>query len=165
MALEKAGAQGFWLSPELTLEEARALGRAADVPCGLVVFGHVRAMTSEHCVLQVAGRCIHDCPRCELRRRHVSLRDKDGLLLPVRTDPQGRSRIYGARPLDATPQVGELLSAGVTRLMVDCTLLDESETGLAVRRVVHAVKASFCGKRPAPRMAGATSGHLFSGIG
>ena len=165
VALEEAGAQGFWLSPELTLEEARALGCAADVPCGLVVFGHVRAMTSEHCVLQVAGRCIHDCPRCELRRRHVSLRDKDGLLLPVRTDPQGRSRIYGARPLDATPQVGELLSAGVTRLMVDCTLLDESEAGLAVRRVVHAVKASFCGKRPAPRMAGATSGHLFSGIG
>ena len=165
MALEEAGARGFWLSPELTLEEARALGRAADVPCGLVVFGRVRAMTSEHCVLQVAGRCIHDCPRCELRRRHVSLRDKDGLLLPVRTDPQGRSRIYGARPLDATPQVGELLSAGVTRLMVDCTLLDESEAGLAVRRVVHAVKASFCGKRPAPRMVGATSGHLFSGIG
>jgi putative protease len=39
VALETAGAAGFWLSPELTLEEVCALAGAASVPVGLVVSG------------------------------------------------------------------------------------------------------------------------------
>ena len=165
MALEEAGAAGFWLSPELTLEEVCALAGAASVPVGLVVSGRARAMTSEHCVLQAAGRCIHDCPNCELRRRRLSLRDIDGNLLPVRTDVHGRSRIWAAHPLDATPQADALVAAGVTRLMADATLLSPEECAFAVERVVRAIAAASEGRRPAPRVQGATSGHLFTGIG
>lgn len=165
VALEEAGAAGFWLSPELTLDEVCALVRAASVPVGLSVFGRERVMTSEHCVLQVAGKCIHDCARCGLRRRALSLRNVDGDLLPVRTDVNGRSRIFSARPLDATPQAAELIEAGVSRLLVDAQLMDASETAAAVGRVVRAIAAAREGRRPAPRLAGATSGHLFSGIG
>ena len=164
-ALEDAGARGVWLSPELTLEEVCALARAASVPVGLSVLGRERVMTSEHCVLQALGRCAHDCRRCELRRRRLSLRDIDGRELPVRTDVNGRSRIFFARPLDATPQAADLLAAGVSRLMVDAQLMDASETRSAVERTVRAVEAARTGRRPAPRMNGATSGHLFSGIG
>ena len=162
--LERAGAAGVWLSGELTLEEVCALASRASVPVGLVVSGRARAMTSEHCVLQTADRCIHDCARCPLRARRLSLRDHNGALMPVRTDLQGRSRIYAAHPLDATPQAGELLSAGVTRLMADCTLLAAEETAQAVERVVRAVEAVAAGHRPAPRAQGATSGHLFMAI-
>lgn len=165
VALEEAGAAGFWLSPELTLEEVCALAGAASVPVGLVVSGRARAMTSEHCVLQAAGRCIHDCPNCELRRRRLSLRDIDGNLLPVRTDVHGRSRIWAAHPLDATPQADALVAAGVTRLMADATLLSPEECAFAVERVVRAIAAASEGRRPAPRVQGATSGHLFTGIG
>ncbi|MDM8270335.1 U32 family peptidase [Thermophilibacter provencensis] len=164
-ALESAGAAGFWLSPELTLEEVCALARAASVPVGLSVLGRERVMTSEHCVLQALGRCVHDCRRCELRRQHLSLRDIDGRELPVRTDVNGRSRIFSASPLDATPQVAELLAAGVTRLMVDAQLMDAPEVGPAVERVVRAVEAAREGRRPAQRLSGHTSGHLFAGIG
>ena len=122
-------------------------------------------MTSEHCVLKVADRCIHDCARCALRRGRNSLRDRDGKLLPVRTDLQARSRIYAAYPLDATPQAAELVSAGVSRLMADCTLLTPHEAEFACARVARAAQASLSGRKPAPCMAGATSGHLFSGIG
>ena len=163
-ALEDAGAAGVWFYPALTLDEICALTRASHVPCGLVVYGRARAMTSEHCVLQVAGRCIHDCARCELRKRRLSLRDKDGALLPVRTDLQGRSRIYAAQPLDATPQVGKLMAAGVRRLMVDATLLSEDETAAAVQRVRAAVEAVRAGGQPTPREEGSTTGHLFHGI-
>ena len=165
VALEEAGAAGFWLSPELTLEEVCALAGAASVPVGLVVSGRARAMTSEHCVLQAAGRCIHDCPNCELRRRRLSLRDIDGNLLPVRTDVHGRSRIWAAHPLDATPQADALVATGVTRLMADATLLSPEECAFAVERVVRAIAAASGGRRPAPRVQGATSGHLFTGIG
>ena len=122
-------------------------------------------MTSEHCVLQALGRCRHDCARCPERARALSLRDIDGNLLPVRTDLNGRSRIWCARPLDATPQIPELVSAGVTRLLVDAQLMDVEKTSAAVARVVRALEATHEGRRPAPRAKGATSGHLFSPIG
>ena len=164
-ALERAGAAGVWLSPELTLEEIAEVAPRATVPVGLVVSGRPRVMTSEHCVLQAAGACIHDCPRCALRRRRLSLRDRDGKLLPVRTDLHGRSRIYDAFPLDLTPQVGELLAAGVSRLAVDATLLDAQEASAAMARLTRAIEAVRAGRRPAARERHATSGHLFSGIG
>ncbi|OUO59745.1 U32 family peptidase [Olsenella sp. An270] len=164
-ALTEAGAAGVWLSPELTLEEVCALARTSRVPVGLSVLGRERVMTSEHCVLQALGRCRHDCARCPERARALSLRDIDGNLLPVRTDVNGRSRIWCARPLDATPQVGELVEAGVTRLLVDGQLMTAPEVGEAVTRVVRALEAVRDGRRPAPRMKGATSGHLFSPIG
>lgn len=165
VALEQAGAAGFWLSPELTLDEVTALAKVSSVPVGLVVLGRPRAMTTEHCVLQAANRCIHDCAQCQLRTRRLSLRDVDGNLLPVRTDLEGRSHIWAAHPLDATPQAAELLSAGVTRLMADATLLSPDECARAVARVRRAIDAVVQGRRPAARMEGATSGHLFSGIG
>ncbi|HJB54624.1 MAG TPA: DUF3656 domain-containing protein [Candidatus Olsenella avistercoris] len=164
-ALERAGAAGVWLSPELTLEEVCALARAASVPVGLAVLGRERVMTSEHCVLQALGRCRHDCARCPERARRLSLRDIDGNLLPVRTDVNGRSRIWTARPLDATPQVAELLAAGVSRLLVDGTLMEPDELAQAVARVADAVAAARDGRRPRERMRGTTSGHLFAGIG
>ena len=163
--LEAAGAAGVWLSCELTLAEVTKLAPRATVPVGLVVSGRVRVMTSEHCVLQAADKCVHDCARCALRRRQLSLKDKDGRLLPVRTDVHGRSRIYDAAPLDLTPQVGELVAAGVSRLAVDATLFDEDQATRAVRRLADAVAAVRNGKKPAPREKGATSGHLFWGIG
>ncbi len=165
VALEVAGAQGVWLSGELTLEEVCRLARASSVSVGLMVFGRERAMTSEHCVLQVTGRCVNDCARCELRARNLSLRDRDGSLLPVRTDLNGRSRIWASHPLDATPQADTLIEAGVSRLLVDAQIMDPTETAFAVARTVRAIRATQAGHKPAPRVQGAGSGHLFMGIG
>ena len=165
VALESAGAAGLWLSPELTLEQVCDLAPRASVPVGLMVLGRERAMTSEHCVLQVTGKCVHDCARCPQRRMRFSLKDIDGKLLPVRTDVNGRSRIWSAYPLDATPQAGELIEAGVTRLLADCTLLDAKQTRFSVERVARAVACARAGRKPAARMQGATSGHLFTAIG
>ena len=159
-ALCQAGAKGIWLSPELSLDEAVALAHQAPVPVGLVVYGAPRAMTSEHCVLQVSGRCQHDCARCEMRARTLYLRSVQGACHPVQTDLQGRSRIYGPEPLDAAPEVAELVAGGITRLLVDGTLLEPEALEAAVARVVSALRAAEQGL-PAPRrLAGHGSGHL-----
>ena len=163
-ALKVAGAAFVWLSSEMTLSEIAELAPYADIPLGMVVSGRVRVMTSEHCILQVANRCIHDCANCTLRQQHTDLRDEQGALLPVRTGLDGRSRLYLSAPLDATPQIGELLAAGVSRFLVDGTLLDDEELAHAVRRCDCAVDAARTGARTQPREAGATSGHLFRGI-
>ena len=123
-----------------------------------------RVMTSEHCILQVANGCIHDCASCRLRARKLSLKNIDGKVMPVRTDIHGRSRLYDAYPIDLTPQVPQLLDAGVRRLMVDGTLLETDEVGRAVARVRRAVEAAQAGRKPAARLRGATSGCMFVGI-
>ena len=163
-ALAERGAGAFWLSPEITLDEIVSLGAAAPAALGITVFGRPRVMTSEHCILQVANGCIHDCANCRLRARKLSLKNIDGKVMPVRTDIHGRSRLYDAYPIDLTPQVPQLLDAGVRRLMVDGTLLETDEVGRAVARVRRAVEAAQTGRKPAARLRGATSGCMFVGI-
>lgn len=157
-ALQDAGAAGVWLSPELSLAEIERVARASSVPLGIVVYGRTRAMTSEHCVLQVAGRCRNDCAHCYLRTKRLYLRSNEGDFFPVRTDVHGRSRVYASRVTDVVPQVPELLTAGVTWLGVDGTLLSAKEVAAAVRRCVYAIG------RPPQREAGAIAGHLFAPV-
>ena len=164
-ALAKAGAAGVWLSPELSLNEITTLAKGAVLPLGVVVRGRVRAMTCEHCVLQVADACVHNCAACKLRKQDLYLRNDAGERFPVRTDRQGRSRVYAARPLDLAPQIPELMAAGVSRFAADCTLMSAEETAGAVRDVRAAVEAALQGMRPAPQKPGHVSGHLFAPIG
>ena len=163
-ALVSMGARGVWLSPELSVDEIEVLAACSPVPTGLLVAGHVRAMTSEHCVLQVSGRCCGDCRECGLRGCDLALREFGGALHPVRTDAQGRSRVYHAQPLDLAPEIGRLVRAGVSRFLVDATLMDEGECARAVERVHAALEAARTGGKPLKRLPGATDGLLQMGI-
>ena len=161
-ALHEAGATAVWLSPELTLGEIELLAseaRELGMDCGLVAYGRQRVMTSEHCVLKAADRCVHDCSRCPLRARDLGIRNIDGDVFPVRTDLLARSRVYAARPLDAVPQACDLARMGVGRLAVDATLLSADECAREVRRLVAALGGAYV-----TREAGCDSGHLFRGI-
>ncbi len=163
-AMEEHGARGIWLSPELTLAEIETIAPHAHVPLGLIVSGRPRVMTSEHCILQVMDRCIHDCARCALRKRAFALRNIDGKVLPVRTSLEGRSHLFDAYSLDLTPQIPALMACGVSRFAIDGTLLGPDELARLVARSVRAVAAAKAGRKPAPRLQGATSGCLFVGI-
>ena len=163
--LVEAGAWGLWFSNELTLEQMAELAGVSSVPVGAMVFGRVRAMTTEHCVLKVAGRCIDDCPSCAVRASFCALKGQGGELYPVRTGVDGLSRVYASKVCDVTPEIGELVRAGISWLGVDCTLLDEAKTARAVRRAVRALEAALSGRDAPERLQGATCGHLFEGIG
>lgn len=162
--LANAGAHAAWLSPELSLTEIELLAPQSPITLGITVFGKPRVMTSEHCILQVADACIHDCERCSLRRRKLVLHNIDDKLLPVRTDIHGRSHLYDAYALDYTPQLPQLLAAGVTRFMVDGTLLEPEELAAQVARARRALDAALAGKRPSPRQKGTSSGCLFAEV-
>ena len=60
----------------------------------------------------------------------------------------------------AVPQAEALVAAGVSRLLVDATLMDADECAAACARV----RAALAGRAP-ERMKNATSGHLFAPIG
>lgn len=164
-ALAERGAAGAWLSPELTLAEIERIApHRGSMELGLMVLGAPRVMTSEHCILQVAGACIHDCASCRLRTRDFKLKNIDGRLLPVRTGLNGRSHLYDGVALDATPQIPALLHAGVTRFLVDGTLMDADELACGVARAKRALDAALAGRTPDKRMPGSSSGCLFQGV-
>ena len=164
-ALGERGANGIWLSPELTLAEIERIApHRGSLTLGLTVLGAPRVMTSEHCILQVADACIHDCGRCRLRTRDFKLKNIDGRMLPVRTGLNGRSHLYDGVTLDATPQIPALLAAGVTRFLVDGTLVDNDELLRRVTRAKRALDAALAGRTPDKRLAGSSSGCLFQGV-
>ena len=164
-ALGGRGANGIWLSPELTLAEIERIApHRGSLTLGLTVLGAPRVMTSEHCILKVAGACIHDCGRCRLRTRDFKLKNIDGRMLPVRTGLNGRSHLYDGVTLDATPQIPALLAVGVTRFLVDGTLVDNDELLRRVTRAKRALDAALAGRTPDKRLAGSSSGCLFQGV-
>lgn len=163
--LAARGAHAAWLSPELTLAEIERIApQRGEMTLGLMVLGAPRVMTSEHCILQVAGACIHDCANCRLRARDFKLKNIDGRMLPVRTGLNGRSRLYDGVQLDATPQIPQLLRAGVTRFLVDGTLMNIDMLSRSVARTNRALEAARSGRTPDKRLTGTSSGCLFQGV-
>lgn len=159
------GAHAAWLSPELTLAEIERIApQRGEMTLGLMVLGVPRVMTSEHCILQVAGACIHDCANCRLRARDFKLKNIDGRMLPVRTGLNGRSHLYDGVQLDATPQIPQLLRAGVTRFLVDGTLMNIDMLSRSVARTNRALEAARSGRTPDKRLPGTSSGCLFQGV-
>ena len=163
--LAARGAHAAWLSPELTLAEIERIApQRGEMTLGLMVLGTPRVMTSEHCILQVAGACIHDCANCRLRARDFKLKNIDGRMLPVRTGLNGRSHLYDGVQLDATPQIPQLLRAGVTRFLVDGTLMNIDMLSRSVARTNRALEAARSGRTPDKRLPGTSSGCLFQGV-
>ena len=163
--LAARGAHAAWLSPELTLAEIERIApQRGEMTLGLMVLGAPRVMTSEHCILQVAGACIHDCANCRLRARDFKLKNIDGRMLTVRTGLNGRSHLYDGVQLDATPQIPQLLRAGVTRFLVDGTLMNIDMLSRSVARTNRALEAARSGRTPDKRLPGTSSGCLFQGV-
>lgn len=163
--LAARGAHAAWLSPELTLAEIERIApQRGEMTLGLMVLGVPRVMTCEHCILQVAGACIHDCANCRLRARDFKLKNIDGRMLPVRTGLNGRSHLYDGVQLDATPQIPQLLRAGVTRFLVDGTLMNIDMLSRSVARTNRALEAARSGRTPDKRLPGTSSGCLFQGV-
>lgn len=163
--LAARGAHAAWLSPELSLAEIERIApQRGEMTLGLMVLGVPRVMTSEHCILQVAGACIHDCANCRLRARDFKLKNIDGRMLPVRTGLNGRSHLYDGVQLDTTPQIPQLLRAGVTRFLVDGTLMNIDMLSRSVARTNRALEAARSGRTPDKRLPGTSSGCLFQGV-
>ena len=92
------------------------------------------------------------------------LKGQDGERYPVTTDLEGRSRLYAAEVLDATPQIAQYMEVGIMSFCVDATLLDTEEVATEVAYVVSQARAAERGARLRPRRRGCTSGHLFAPI-
>lgn len=145
--LEQSGARALWLSFELTESELAQVVASAKVPCGVTVAGALRAMTTEHCVLQQAGHCTRQCETCAIAGSRPVLENIDGRRLPVTTSHH-RSRIWWDEPVDLTPHIDRLRELGITRFLVDARLMTPEEAATEVRRVAAALAGAKLERRP-----------------
>jgi U32 family peptidase len=134
-ALAGLGAASVWLSPELSLEEAAELAALSPLPLGMSAYARPRLMTCEHCALQVAYGCDRNHATCPHRARPHWLVNIDERHLPVRTDAQGRSRVYLDEPVDLTADSARLAKAGIGRLLVDATTTSTKGAADAIARI------------------------------
>ncbi len=163
-AMARWGVARVWLSPELSLKQIAALGKATPVALGLTVVGYQELMVMEHCSLMSQGACDQRCSACTRRRSPHVLEDRKGYRFPVITDLCGRSHLYNAVQLDALHLAEELIQAGISAFMVDATFMSVQETGRAVKRALQARDRAYSGAKALPKAEGCTTGHLFRGL-
>lgn len=153
------GAEGAWLSPELDLSQIRALARTSPLPLGIKVYGAQELMVCEHCLLSVQGACSEECATCTRRTVPFGLKDRKDYVFPVVTDVAGRSHVYNSVTCDIADALPELIGCGLTRFLVDATLMDVEQTAQAVGRIRHGIERAREGAS-IPKMPNTTSGHL-----
>ncbi|MDR3315580.1 MAG: U32 family peptidase [Coriobacteriales bacterium] len=162
--LARKGARQAWLSPELSFQDIRQLAPASPVPLALTVFGQQEVMVTEHCILMAQGPCNQDCAACSRRKAPRLLEDRKGYRFPVSTDDAGRSHLYNAIALDLIPSMPELVSLGLSTLVVDATLLNTKQIRDEVARAVRARDLAVKGAGSLPKREGFTTGHFFRGV-
>ena len=159
----RLGAQAVWLSPELNMAQIASIAKSSPVPVGVTVAGSQELMVTEHCLLMSQGPCNKNCGECARRKSPHYMKDRKGYQMPVITDFLGRSHLYNAVSLDVIYAMCDLISAGVSRFLIDTTMMNTQETAAAVKRCVRAVEISANGNAVG-KIEGTTSGHFFRGI-
>jgi len=160
------GASAVWASPELSGRQLASLIAGSSVPVGILGGGHVELMVAEHCVLQSAGPCSHECATCARRRKPWTLRDRKGYLMPVTTDPAGRAHIYNAVPLDLSRSMGEILEAGVAMVRIEAQAMAAEDAASLTREWSDRLKRAAKGKQLpyTPIVEPSTTGHFYRGV-
>lgn len=162
--MARLGVEKAWLSPELSLTQIEELGSITPLVLGITIMGAQELMVCEHCLLMSQGPCNQECTACVRRKSPHYLKDRKGYEMPIVTDSTGRSHLYNAVSLDIANQMPELISAGISQVMVDTTLMNVAETTKAVARAVRARDIAQKSGDRVSKAADTTSGHLFRGV-
>lgn len=149
----------IWLTPELNLAQIKDVANNIACEIGIFAFGRQKIMTCEHCALMAFGECDQNCKSCSRRKQACILRDEKGYEFPIMTDVEGRTSIYNSVELDVFSDVGELISAGVTKYLIDTTFMTEAQASDCITYGLNALKHP-----PQNRQKNHTSGHLHRGV-
>jgi len=115
-------------------------------------------------MLMGQGPCARECRTCPRRKAPHLLIDRKGYRLPVRTDDNGRCHIFNAVPLDLTASFPEMVTAGVTSVAIDATLLTTREIRDEVTRAKRGAKIAIKSGDSLGKREGFTAGHFYHGV-
>lgn len=142
--LSGVGVKGVCLSPELNLAQIRQL--KTDIPCEVLIYGHLPLMFSKHCFVKTArGHCDSSC----------SLMDRTGAKFPCICDPEiGFHSMLNGVPLYMGDRIADFSGSCVQNLRMLFTI----ESGEECRRVMQNL---FSSKEPEGNF---TRGHFYRGV-
>lgn len=137
-SLNAVGADGVYLSPELSLPQMRDLQSPAAK--GAVVYGRLPLMLTVRCVLSDGDR---GCGRCG-----GTLLDRKGTPFPVTGTDRCENIIWNSVPIYMADRMNSVYSAGITRMHFLFTTEDSSECD----RIIRAYKEGLAPVRQIYRM-------------
>ncbi len=165
-ALAEMGADGVWLSPEISGRDISRIADEVTAPVGVAVLGRQEVMVTEHCLMASGVSCSKKCGTCPHRERWYALKDRKGYGFPVISDAAGRSHVFNAVPLDLTRALPEIVAAGVAAVRYDITVEHHQEAQHLTRRLREALQAAVSGRDADDDMLikEGTAGHFFRGV-
>lgn len=173
--LARSGVERVTLSPEMTIDQVRALSPEGGIELETLVQGAVPMMVTEHCVLGSLldggeGRCQGACRA----GRRFYLRDRKDELFPVGTDASCRMHIFNPKDLCLVEQVPALLEAGITCLRIEGRIKDAAYIRTTTKiyrgvldRATRLNNVAAADAKERLRLlspAGITTGHYFRGV-
>ncbi len=173
--LAKQGVSRICLSPEMTLDQMRAL-KTKDVELEVFAQGALQLMVSESCALgsligerDMANKQPRLCKRpCLDKGRKYHLRDEKGFVFPVRFDPACRMHVFNSREHCLLKEMDNLKKAGISHLLLDMRLYDDLKAKrllncyhLAVGDELNFAEAK---QRITTMVQDYTKGHLYRGV-
>ncbi|HHW13387.1 MAG TPA: hypothetical protein GXX28_00440, partial [Firmicutes bacterium] len=183
--LAEEGVSQATLSPELTLAEVEEIAARAPIACELLVHGPLELMVSEYCApgAILGGRAPGQACRRPCRDAEVGLRDRLGLVFPLRMDASCRMHVANPKELCLVEHLPALASAGPRVFRLDCRLREPEYAGRVAgiyREALTAIGSAAGEAAPqewlAKRLAalrrelealapsGITKGHYFRGV-
>ena len=118
--LVQEGAARITLSPELTLEQMRDVGRHTEAPLEALVHGRLTLMTSEYCSIGHATACqMPGGTWAPCHDNTYSLQDRLGKHFPLATDGACRMYILNSVELAMANKLDELADAGLDVLRIE----------------------------------------------
>ncbi|MBC9783780.1 DUF3656 domain-containing protein [Heliobacterium chlorum] len=185
-SLQELGAATVTLSPELSLEQMRAMSHSGLVRAGMtmdqteiVVHGSLPMMVSEYCATGalLGGRTLEkSCDHACQRHRDLYLIDRLNFRFPLYTDSFCRMHILNPKDLSLLENLPDLLALGVKRLRIEGRTEDASWLKALLPVYRKALRSAQAGdwnndtvqswikdlERVHPP--GYTKGHLFRGV-
>ncbi|MDI6871990.1 MAG: DUF3656 domain-containing protein [Bacillota bacterium] len=173
------------LSPELTLEELSEVADRSPVGLEVLVHGPLELMVTEYCApgALLGDRAPGQACRKPCRETETGLRDRLGLVFPLRLDASCRMHVANPKELCLIEHLPALAAAGLQVFRLDCRLREphyavqvtrayrealslsgaaggKKEPDPAVRERLVALRREL--ERLAPQ--GITKGHYFRGV-
>jgi len=166
----EAGASRICISPELTLDQIRAITGAVDLDFETLAHGWLEVMTAEHCVPSASKK---SCDVCSSRQFYIQ--DQKGFRFPVEQDINCRSHVYNSKELYLLPNTGNLVNAGISSLRLLLNRYEPEVAGKITALYREAIDLVSSGvedissvlkkaERIMPQLKEATTGHYFRAV-
>lgn len=136
------------LSPELTMTQIKNFGLRAPLPLETLIHGALPIMVTEHCTMGslMGGMTAKNKCSVPCRKETCGLKDRKGIIFPVRVDQFCHQHIFNSRELCLIEDIGTLATAGISSLRIDARIMD-SQRAEAVVKAYRRVLEIYPGKQ------------------